>query len=101
MNRNPDQRARSMRIYAELSMTFWTDAINIVAYFINGGPSVSLHFKLPMEAWTRKKVNFLQLKFFCCVLYVHIKSENRDKLDAKATKCLFIRYGSKYFGYRF
>ena len=27
--------------------------------------------------------------------------KKRDKLDAKALKCCFIRYGSDLFGYRF
>ena len=38
---------------------------------------------------------------FGSVAFVHIRSENRDKLDAKSQKCYFIGYGKDYFGYRF
>ena len=41
------------------------------------------------------------LKVFGCVSYVHIESNDRSKLDAKARKCFFIGYGDEQFGYRF
>jgi hypothetical protein len=101
MNRTLNERARSMRLHAGLPKAFWADAINTAAYLINRSPSVPLDMKLPEEEWTRKKVNLSHLRIFGCVSYVHIDSENRDKLDAKARKCYFIGYGSNYFGYRF
>ena len=41
------------------------------------------------------------LKVFCCVSYVHIESNDHNKLDAKAKKYFFIGYGDEQFGYRF
>ena len=41
------------------------------------------------------------LKVFYCVSYVHIESNDRSKLDAKAKKCFFIGYRDEQFGYRF
>ena len=38
---------------------------------------------------------------FGCVSYVHVDSNDRDKLDPKSRKCFFIGYGSNEFGYRF
>ena len=40
MNRTLNERARSMRLHAELPKTFWVNAINTAVYLINGGPSV-------------------------------------------------------------
>ena len=49
MNRTLNERARSMRLHAGLPKTFWVDAVNIVAYLINQGPSVPMEFRLPKE----------------------------------------------------
>lgn len=43
-----------------------------------------LDFKLSKEEWSRKNVNLLHLKVFCCISQIHIDFENIDKLDAKA-----------------
>ena len=49
MNRNLNERARSMRLHVRLPKTFWADVISIVAYLINRGPSVPMEFRLPEE----------------------------------------------------
>ena len=51
--------------------------------------------------WSEKEVSLNHLKVFGCVSYVHIESNDRSKLDAKARKCFFIGYGDEQFGYRF
>ena len=58
MNRTLNERARTMRLHAGLSKTFWADAVSTVAYLINRGPSVPLEFRLPKEVWSGKKVKF-------------------------------------------
>ena len=34
----------------------------------------------------------LPLKLFGCIIFVHIPSHSRSKLDPWAEKCIFIRY---------
>jgi len=80
---------------------FWADAVNTKMYLINRGPSVPLGFKIPEEEWQGKEVNFSHLRVFGCVSYVRVKDSDRDKLDPKAKKCIFIGYGSDDMGYRF
>ena len=61
----------------------------------------SLNLELPEEKWRGKKISLGHLRIFGSISYVHIDAEKRDKLDAKAQRCVFIGYGSNYFGYRF
>ena len=89
MNRTLNERARSMRLHAGLPKFFWADAISTAAYLINRGPSVPLNGELPEEAWTGKEVTLLHLRVFGCVSYVHVDSNDRDKLDPKSRKCFF------------
>ena len=49
----------------------------------------------------RKKLNYSHLRTFGFTAYVHVDSEKRDKLNAKAVKWYFKVYGSDLFSYRF
>ncbi|GJU93633.1 retrovirus-related pol polyprotein from transposon TNT 1-94 [Tanacetum coccineum] len=44
MNWMLNERAKSMRLHAGLSMMFWEDSVNTISYLINSGPSVPLAF---------------------------------------------------------
>ena len=101
MNRTLNEHARSMRLHVGLPKTFWVDAVSTVAYLINRGPSIPMEFRLPEEIWSVKEVNFLHLKVFGCVSYVHIDFDAHSKLDAKSKICFFIGYVDEKFGYRF
>ena len=77
------------------------DAVNTVVYLINRGLLVPLEYRLSEEVWSRKKVKLAYLKIFGCVSYVHVKTNDCSKLDAKERKCFFISYGDEQFGYQF
>jgi len=101
MNQTLNERARAMRLHAGLPKMFWADAVNTAAYLINRTPMKPLNLELPEEKWKGKKISLNHLRIFGSISYVHIDADKRDKLDAKAQKCVFIGYGSNYFGYRF
>ena len=92
--------ARCMRLHIGLPLQFWADAIDTTIYLINRGPSSSLDGGIPEEPWTGKKVSYSFLEHFGCEASVHIKKENRTKLEAKSKKCTFIGYGVNNIGYR-
>ena len=62
MNKTIMERARCMRLHAGLPLQFCLDAVDIVVYLINRGPSSSLDGGVLEEAWTGKKVNYSILK---------------------------------------
>ena len=78
---------------------FWADVVNTTIYLINYGPSVPLEHRLPKKVWSGKEVSLNYLKVFCCVLYVHIESNDRSKLDAKVRKCFFIAIGMSWLSF--
>ena len=100
-SRMQNSQARSMRLHAGLSKTFWADAVNTAVYLINRGPSAPIEFRLLKEVWNDKEVKFSHLKVFGCVSYVHIDFDARSKLDAKSKICFLIGYGDEKLGYRF
>ncbi|KAE8705429.1 hypothetical protein F3Y22_tig00110429pilonHSYRG01213 [Hibiscus syriacus] len=101
MNKTLNERARSMRIHASLPKLLWAEAINTIAYLINREPSVPLDGGIPEEVWSIKEINLSHLRVFGCISYVHINSPERNKLDAKSNKCIFVGYGGDEFDYQF
>jgi hypothetical protein len=99
MNMTIMDPTRSMRLHAGLPLQLWADAIDIVVYLINRGPSSSLDGRIPEEAWTSKKVNYSFLKTFGCEAFIHIDKENRTRLETKSMKCTFIGYNVNDFSY--
>ena len=63
-------------------------------YLIN---SKVLNFETPFDVFhkffpTNRLSSSLPLKIFGCSSFAHIHSQNRGKLEPRATKCLFVGY---------
>nr|KYP41605.1 Retrovirus-related Pol polyprotein from transposon TNT 1-94 [Cajanus cajan] len=101
MNRTLNERPKSMRIHAGLPKTFWADVVSTTLYLINQGPSFPIGSKIPKEEWQSKDVSLSHLKVFGFVSYVRVRDADKDKLDPKARKCIFIGYGENDMGYHF
>ena len=54
----------------------------------------------PYQAWTGEKPTVSHLRVFGCAAYAHIPKDERQKLDPKARKCIFLGYGTETKGYR-
>jgi hypothetical protein len=83
-----------------LSNAFWAEAINTAVYLKNRSPTRCLDNVTPFEALYGSKPAVNNLKVFGCKDFAHIPKENRRKLDAKATKCIFIGYCSEFKAYK-
>ncbi|KAK3034061.1 hypothetical protein RJ639_034286 [Escallonia herrerae] len=90
MNRTIMERARCMRIHADLPLQFWAAAVDTAVYLSNRSPASALNGGIPEEEWL----------VFGCIAYAHIDKEKRKKLDSKSQKCVFIGYGGDEYGYR-
>lgn len=55
---------------------------------------------MPEELWTGKPPSYKHLRVFGCVAFVHIRREDRTKLDPTSRRCIFLGYGdSGEWGY--
>ena len=81
------------------------EAILTAAYLINKSPSRVLKFNTPLNCLKQlypdnRLIPSLPLRVFGCTVFVHIPTQFRSKLDAKAEKCVFIGYVSGQRGYK-
>ena len=100
MNRTLVEAVRCMLSDSKLPKTFWGEALSTAAYVRNRSPTVALQDMTPYEALNGHKPNVKHLRTFGCTSFVHIPKDERDKLDAKSKKCIFLGYGSTTKGYR-
>jgi Integrase core domain/GAG-pre-integrase domain len=89
---------RALLFSANLSKTYWSDAILTACYLINHLSSHIFDFQSPMEILYNRKFNISHLQVFGCICYVH--SQHAGKLDPHARKCVFIGYRSYKKGYK-
>jgi hypothetical protein len=92
--------ARTILKEKSLSNRFWVEAVACSVYLLNRSPTTSLKMKVPQEAWSGTKLNVAHLRTFGCIVYAHIPSELRKKLDDKNEKCIFTRYSETSKAYR-
>ena len=84
LNRTLLEAVRSMLVGAQLSQSFWAEALTTAVYLRNRSLTKSVNGSTPYEAWSGRKPAVNHLKVFGCVTYAHIPKEERRKLDVKA-----------------
>ncbi|KAK8931206.1 hypothetical protein KSP39_PZI016897 [Platanthera zijinensis] len=90
MNRTLLERARCMRLFADLPKSFWAEAINTACYLVNRSPSMSLDLKSPQEVWSGTSVGYSDIQIFGCPVYTLMQDSERTKLDAKSRRCIYL-----------
>jgi transposase InsO family protein len=99
-NRTLVECARNMMKGKNLSNAFWAKAINTAIYLKNRSPTRCLDNVTPFKSLYGSKPTVNNLKVFGRKVFAHIPKENRRKLDAKATKGIFIVYCSEFKAYK-
>ena len=92
--------ARSMLKGKNISNGFWEEAINIVVYLQNRGPTKFLDLKTPFEVLYGYKLEVSHLRVFGSKAFAHIPKDERRKLDAKSVRCTFLGYCDDHNAYK-
>ena len=101
LNRTLVEAARSMLSHAGLSNAYWAEAVATATYLRNRMVSTALKVgETPYLLWYGEKPNLKHVRVFGCVVYTHIPSEQRKKLDKKAHKLRFIGYTETASNYK-
>ena len=85
---------------ANLTISFWGDALLTTAYTLNSVPSKSVS-STPYELRNGEKLDLGNLHPWGCAAYVHNNSYQYGKLGHKGRKCIFIRYSELSKGFVF
>ena len=89
-NRTIMEAAREMIHDQDLRMHLWEEVSRTTVYVQNRNPHRVLENKTPEEVFSNKKLEFIHLRIFGCLVYIHISKENRTKLDPSGKKGIFV-----------
>ena len=93
--------ARTLLLQANVPLRFWADAILTAGYLINRMPSSVLGNQVPHSLLFPNEPTYkMPLRIFGCTCFVHDLSPGKDKLAAKAIKCIFLGYSRVQKGYK-
>jgi hypothetical protein len=73
-------------------MFLWAEACNTAVYIQNKSPHMVLVIKTPEEVFSRKKPEVGHFWIFGCLVYCHVPSKKRTKLEATAEKGISVGY---------
>ena len=99
-NRDLLEKTRSLMFHMNVPKKFWSQGVLTATYLINRLPSKVLAFKSPYETLKGRRIDLSHLKVFGSTCFVHNQPFHRDKLDPRATKCVFMGYSSTQKGYK-
>lgn len=94
------ESARTMLQAKQIEKKFWAEATNLAVHVLNRAGTSTVENKSPYELWYGKEARLDHLRAFGSEVFIHIPKERRQKLDPKATKCMFVGYDNKSKGYR-
>jgi hypothetical protein len=85
---------RSMMFFKDVKLMFWADAVLCAVDVKNKSPSHALGNKTPYEMCYGLIPSVRHLRVFGSTCYALITKEQRNKLDARSWKCIFLGYSN-------
>lgn len=79
--------------------SFREKVVNTMTYIGNLYPFAPLNFRLPKEMWIGKERSLSHQRFIISLVYIHINSMCRGKLDEKSRTYYFLCNGRDNLGY--
>jgi histone deacetylase 1/2 len=87
----------AMLDHSKLPLKFWDHAFLTATYLINRLPSSSIDFRTPY-ALLHKNPDYHFLKVFGCSCFPLMRPYNKNKLQPRSEKCVFLGYSSNHKG---
>ena len=99
-NRTVQEAARTMLLEANLSETFWREAVSTALYVINRAQLRVNSNKTPYELWNERKATVDYFKNFGSKCYIKIIDDNLGKFHSRADKGIFLGYSTEKRAYK-
>jgi hypothetical protein len=99
-NRSIVGATKAMLHDQDLPMFLWAEACNTAVYLQNKSPHKVLGRMTPEEAFTGKRPEIGHIRIFGCLVYCHVPTERRTKLEPTAEKGILVGYSETSKAYR-
>ena len=92
LNKTLITTAKEMLLWSGLPKKFWNEAILTANYIWNRLSARDLKNKTSYEMWHERKSSIGHIKTFECLMYIHIFSEIKNKINKMFDANIFVKY---------
>jgi len=91
---------QALLFIGKVPKNYWGEVVLTTTYIIiNRLPSRTLETKIPVEILNSFFLDGLIPRIFRCMTFAHVPSQNLDKLEPRAIRCVFLGYSATKKGY--
>lgn len=94
MIRTVTNMVRSLLSQANLSPSFWVEALHVASHLLNSLPIKTLQELTPHEALYRSSLSYSHHHVFGCLCYPNVSATSPYKLAPSSLLCIFLGYPS-------
>lgn len=99
MIRTINNAIRALLFQAQLSPSYWVEALHVDVHLLNILPSSAIQNQIPYTRLFNKKPSYDHLRVFDCLCFPNLNHSNLHKLSPRSSPCLFLGYPSQHRGY--
>ena len=85
---------------ASIPLYYWVNAFETAAFLINHMPTPVLSNISPYEKLSCKTPEYSFLRVFGCACYPNLRPYNKNKLQPRSIRCVFLGYSNMHKGYK-
>lgn len=100
MIRTVNNAIGALLFQAQLSPSYWAEALHVAIHVLNIQPSSSIGQSTPHSLLFGKTPTYSHLRVFVCLCFPNINNSNLHKSSPLSTPCLFLGYPLSHRGYR-
>ncbi|XP_019253992.1 PREDICTED: uncharacterized protein LOC109232701 [Nicotiana attenuata] len=94
------ETCRALLFHSKVPICYWGECLFTATFLINRFPNKLLHYKSLYEVLFHKAPDYTFLRSFGCLCFASTLPHHRDKLDPRATICVFLGYPTGKKGYK-
>ncbi|GJR55106.1 ribonuclease H-like domain-containing protein [Tanacetum coccineum] len=88
MLRTINNLIRTLLFQAHIPLSYWVEALNIVAHLLNMLPSTAINNEIPFTKLYNQTPTYEHLRVFGCLCYPHVDVSH--KLKPRSTPCILV-----------
>ena len=100
MHRTLMEKARTMRLYADLPANLWDELYLTASHIHAKTPTRSLKEITPFELWHGRKPDYSYMREIGCKAFVLIQNRHNPKIYERSIECILIGYDTNSKSYR-
>jgi hypothetical protein len=99
-NRHVVEVGLALHANASMPLKYWDQAFLTGTHLINLIPTKRIDYDTPLHHLLGASPNYSSLRVFGCACWPNLKPYNKQKLQFRSTRCVFLGHNNLHKGYK-